>query len=151
MQDALVTVHNSHWKQGIVIGNEAPGVMKHTSVFWDGRSICSGLTHKTSPFPFRKYIHPNETFSTPQVFTIVYNNHSDPDEILNTTVPEFVRRHLGACIFELKQMPTFVYNTWEPFENNIDEKLIKELAKSAADAGMKEFIIDDGWQENYGD
>ena len=26
-----------------------------------------------------------------------------------------------------------------------------ELAKSAADAGMKEFIIDDGWQENYGD
>lgn len=26
-----------------------------------------------------------------------------------------------------------------------------ELAKAAAGAGMKEFIIDDGWQDNYGD
>jgi alpha-galactosidase len=26
-----------------------------------------------------------------------------------------------------------------------------ELAKAAADAGMKEFIIDDGWQDSYGD
>ena len=44
-----------------------------------------------------------------------------------------------------------MYNTWVPFEKNINEKLVMELAKSAADAGMKEFVIDDGWQENYGD
>ncbi len=33
----------------------------------------------------------------------------------------------------------------------INEKLIMELAKAAADAGMKEFVIDDGWQDTYGD
>jgi len=151
MQDALTTVHNSDWQQGVVIGNEAAGVIKHTSVFWNEEAICSGLTHKDARYPFRKYIGKGESFTTPQVFTIVYNNHKDPDEVLNTAVPEFVRKHLGSRLSELQQKPTFVYNTWVPFGKNINEQLIMELAKSAAAAGMKEFIIDDGWAENYGD
>ena len=151
MQDALVTVHNSDWQQGIVIGNEASGAMKHTSVFWDGLTICSGLTHKEATFPFRKYIKAGKSFTTPQVFTMVYNNHKDPDEMLNSAVPEFVNKYLGTRLSLLQQKPTFVYNTWVPFKANINEKLVMELAKSAADAGMKEFVIDDGWQDNYGD
>ncbi|NIJ54611.1 alpha-galactosidase [Dyadobacter arcticus] len=151
MQDALVTVHNSDWQQGIVIGNEASGVVKHTSAFWDEPVILSGLTHKDARYPFRKYIRKGESFVTPQVFTMVYNNHRDPDEILNTTVPDFVRKHMGIRLCELAQKPTFVYNTWMPFRKNINEKLVMELAKAAADAGMKEFIIDDGWADNYGD
>lgn len=151
MQDALVTVHNSDWQQGIVIGNEASGVVKHTSVFWQEPTICAGLTHKDARFPFRKYIKPGESFATPQVFTMVYNKHKDPDEILNTAVPDFVRKHLGIRLSELAQKPTFVYNTWVPFKKDINEKLVMELAKAAADAGMKKFIIDDGWTDNYGD
>lgn len=151
MQDALLTVHNSDWQQGIVIGNEAPGVVKHTAVFWGEATIYSGLTHKDASYPFRKYIEPNQQFITPQVFTMVYNNHKDPDEILNTAVPDFVRKHMGIRLSELEHKPTFVYNTWVPFGKDINEKLVMELAKSAADAGMKEFVIDDGWEENYGD
>ncbi len=151
MQDALIIVHNSEWKQGIVIGNEASGAMKHTSVFWDERSIVSGLTHKDGRFPFRKYIRKGESFTTPEVFTMVYNDHKDPDEMLNTAVPDFVRKYMGIRLSELKEKPTFVYNTWIPFGQNINEQLVMELAKSAADAGMKEFIIDDGWQSAYGD
>jgi len=151
LQDALVIVHNMDWKSGIVIGNEASGVMKRTSVFWEAPEICSGLTHKNARFPFRKWISPQESFETPQVFTMVYNNLKDPEEILNTAVPDFIRKHMGIRLSELKEKPTFVYNTWHPFEKNISEKLIMELAKAAADAGMKEFVIDDGWQDNYGD
>ncbi len=151
MQDALVTVHNSHWKQGIVIGNEAAGAMKHTAVFWDERTITSGLTHKDMRFPFRKYINPGSDFTTPPVFTMVYNNYNDPNKILNTAVPDFVRKYMGIRLSALKEKPTFVYNTWIPFGQNINEQLVRDLAKSAAAAGMKEFIIDDGWQSNYGD
>src|ERR1051326_4333365 len=32
MQDALLIVNNSDWQQGIGIGNEAPGAIKHSSV-----------------------------------------------------------------------------------------------------------------------
>lgn len=151
MQDALVTVHNSDWRQGIVIGNEASGVMKHTSVFWNELAINIGLTHKNARFPFKKYIQKGEGFATPQVFTMGYNNHKDPNEMLNTARPDFVRKHMGIRPSELKQKPTFIYNTWTPFAKKIDEKLIMELAKAAADAGMKEFVIDDGRQDTYGD
>ena len=82
---------------------------------------------------------------------MVYNNQKTPDEILNTAVPDFVRKYIGIRLSELKDKPTFVYNTWEPFIKDINEKLVMELAKAAAEAGMKEFIIDDGWQDNYGD
>lgn len=151
MQDALITVHNSDWQQGMVLGNEASGVMKHTSVFCNELAINIGLTHKDARFPFKKYLAGGESFTTPQVFTMVYNNHKDPDEILNTAVPDFVRKHMGIRLSELEQKPTFVYNTWTPFAKNINEKLIMELVKAAADAGMKEFVIDDGWQDSYGD
>ena len=150
-QDALLTVHNSDWQQGIVIGNEASGVIKHTSVFWQEPTICAGVTHNDARYPFRKYLNQGESFMTPQVFTMVYNNHKDPDEILNTSVPDFVRKHLGTRLSTLEKKPTFIYNTWVPFGKNIHEKLVMELAKAAADAGMKEFIIDDGWADNYGD
>lgn len=151
MQDALLIVHNMNWEAGIVIGNEATGVLKRTSVFWDAPEICSGLTHKNARYPFRKWIQPGKSFETPQVFTMVYNNCKDPEEMLNTAVPDFVRKHMGIRLSLLKEKPTFVYNTWEPFQKKIDEKLVMELAKVAADAGMKEFIIDDGWQDSYGD
>ncbi|MFT3936909.1 MAG: alpha-galactosidase [Chitinophagaceae bacterium] len=151
MQDALTIVHNSNSMQGIVIGNEAAGVVKHTAVFWNEPSIVAGLTHKDARYPFRKYIAKGETFSTPQVFTMVYNNHKEPDEMLNTAVPEFVNNYMGTRLSQLQKKPTFVYNTWVPFYKNINEQLIMELAKAAADAGMKEFVIDDGWQTNYGD
>lgn len=151
MQDALVTVYNADWQQGIVIGNEAAGVMKRTAVCWEGPEICAGLSHKNARFPFRKWLRPGEAFETPQVFTMVYNTGKDPDEILNTAVPTFVRKHLDIRLSVLKEKPTFVYNTWIPFEKKLNEKLVMELAAAAAKAGMKEFVLDDGWQDNYGD
>jgi alpha-galactosidase len=109
------------------------------------------MTHKNAAFPFRKWIQKGESFETPQVFTMVYNHQKTVDNILNTAVPDFVRKNMGIRLSELKDKPTFVYNTWEPFFKNINEKLVMELAKAAADAGMKEFVIDDGWQDSYGD
>jgi len=150
-QDALIIVHDMNREQGIVLGNEATGVMKHTSVFYEAQNICIGLTHKNSLFPFRKWIKKGESFVTPQVFSMVYNHQKTTDYVLNIAVPDFIRKYMGIRLSELKDKPTFVYNTWEPFYKDINEELVMKLAKSAADAGMKEFIIDDGWQDSYGD
>ena len=79
-QDALIIVHDMNREQGIVLGNEATGVMKHTSVFYEDQDICVGLTHKNSLFPFRKWIKKGESFETPQVFTMVYNHQKTPDD-----------------------------------------------------------------------
>ena len=52
---------------------------------------------------------------------------------------------------KIPEKPVFVYNTWEPFLHNINDKMIRELADAAAECGIEEFIIDDGWQDSYGD
>lgn len=151
MQDALLIIHDSDKEAGIIVGNEASGVLKRTSVFWNAQDLCTGLTHKDARFPFRKWIKTGESFETPKVFTMVYNNQKDPNTVLNSVLPDFIRKHMGIRLSELKQKPTFVYNTWNPFKKDINEKLIMELAKAAAAAGMKEFVIDDGWEDNLGD
>lgn len=150
-QDALLIVHNLDWEAGLVIGNEATGVLKRTSLFWESAEITSGLTNKEARYPFRKWVKPGEAFETPQVFTMVYNEQKDASHVLNTFIPDFIRKHMGIRLSSLDKKPTFVYNTWNPFKSDINEKLIMELAKAAADAGMKEFVIDDGWQDNLGD
>jgi len=83
------------WEAGMVIGNEATGVLKRTAFFWEGDNFTAGLTYKNARFPFRKWIGPNESFTTPQVFTSVYNQQKEPSEMLNIAVPDFVRNPLG--------------------------------------------------------
>ncbi len=151
MHDALVVVHHRDWKSGIVVGNEATGVLKHTSVYWDAPEIVAGLTHKEDRFPFRKWLKPGDSFKTPEVFTMIYNDAKEPGEILDTQLADYIRRHMGIRLSGLKEPPLFVYNNWHPFGKDINEALVLELADAAADAGVKEFIIDDGWQDNYGD
>lgn len=150
-QDALLMLFNPEWKEGILIGNEAPGVIKRTAVFWEAPEICAGLTHAAALYPFRKWIGPGESFETPQVFTMLFNQQKDTRYVFNTVLPDFVRKHIGTRLSILQEKPTFVYNTWRPFQTNINEALVRELARAAAKAGMKEFVIDDGWQDNTGD
>ncbi|MHA4845021.1 glycoside hydrolase family 36 protein [Flavitalea antarctica] len=150
-QDPLVIVHNPDIGSGVAIGNEAAGVIKNTQVFWDAAEIIAGLSHKNDRYPFRKWLQPGTVFATPDVFTIVYNNQKNPEALMSTVVADYVRKHMGIRLSGLSEKPTFVYNTWHPFRKEINEKLIRELAKSAADAGMKEFVIDDGWETNFGD
>lgn len=145
--DPLVIVHDHEWGKGIVVGNEAIGVTKRTAVFEDGKNISAGLTHNDQLYGFRRWLSPTEDYTTPWVFTAPYHN-KDYAVPLNTFVPDFVRRHMGIRIEEISKKPSFVYNTWFPFGWDLNETLIKELAKAAADCGVEEFVIDDGWQVN---
>ncbi|WP_298367351.1 glycoside hydrolase family 36 protein [uncultured Lutibacter sp.] len=149
--DPVVVVHNHKERKGIFLGNEAPGVMKRTSVFLQQSLLTVGLTHIEQNFGFRKWIKPNTSWESTWVFSGIYNNTDDPSKILNTSVNDYVRKHLGARIFQVKEMPTFVYNTWAPFKHNINEKMMYSLIDAAAECGVQEFIIDDGWQDSYGD
>ena len=146
--DPLMIVHHQDAQRGIAIGNEAVGVIKRTACFEDGRSITAGFTHRNQEFPFRKWVEKGQQFTTPFVFTVLYEGCDDPSWVLNVTVPDLVRRHLGIRVNQLKKKPMFVYNTWNPFYHGINDNLVYSLIKAAADCGIEEFIIDDGWQTN---
>ncbi|HBH83623.1 MAG TPA: alpha-galactosidase, partial [Bacteroidales bacterium] len=149
--DPVVVAHQFRNRRGIAFGNEAPGVMKRSTAFLKPQQFTTGLTHPDQNYGFRKWIAPAEQWESTWVFTAIYENSSDPFEVLNTTVSDYVRLHMGIRLSLIPKKPVFIYNTWEPFLHNINEKLIYELADAAAECGIEEFIIDDGWQDNYGD
>ncbi len=149
--DPVVVVHKINLKGGIILGNEAPGVMKRTTVFQEKNLLTIGLTHAGENFGFRQWINPGETWESTWVFSGVYANTNDPYLALNGPVNDYVRKHMGTRLSKMEKKPIFVYNTWEPFWHNINEKMIYELADAAAECGFEEFVIDDGWQSSYGD
>lgn len=149
--DPVVVVHEINRHRGIALGNEAPGVMKRTTAFLKHNLLTAGLTHSDQNFGFRKWLKPAETWESTWVFSGIYSNTDDPFKVLNGPVSDYVRKYMGTRLSKIAQKPVFVYNTWEPFFHDINEKLIRELADAAAECGIEEFIIDDGWQSSYGD
>ncbi len=149
--DPAVVVHQTNKHRGIALGNEAPGVMKRTTVFLEQALLSIGLTHPEQNFGFRQWIKPSQTWESTWTFSSIYTKTDDPYLVLNTTVNDYVRKHMGTRLAMIPKKPVFIYNTWEPFFHDINEKLIYELVNAAAECGFEEFIIDDGWQASYGD
>ena len=148
--DPAVVVHDIHNSRGILLGNEAPGVTKKTTAFLDGKTVSIGLNHAGEDFAFRRWMKAGEKWESPWTFVAVYENSVDPLEVVNGTLADYVRKYMGIRLAAIKEKPTFVYNTWFPFQDNINEKIVKELVDVAADCGMQEFVVDAGWSAGEG-
>jgi alpha-galactosidase len=148
--DPAVILHDQSMNRGVVLGNEAPGITKRTSSCLDGRNCTIGLTHLDQDYPVRVWLSPGEKWESPWTFIALYKD-DNPVKIMEGPVSEFVREHMGIRLTKIAQRPTFVYNTWNPFRRNINDKLIRELADAASACGVQEFVIDDGWQVGFGD
>lgn len=149
--DPVVIVHEVVLRRGMILGNEAPGVMKRTTAFLKPDQMTTGLTHADQQFGFRKWLKPGIPWESTWVFTGIYSGSDDPYSALNGPVNDYVRKHLGTRLSKIPDKPVLVYDTWEPFFHNINDRLVRELADAAAECGIQEFIIDDGWRGYYGD
>ncbi|NJN27858.1 MAG: alpha-galactosidase [Cyclobacteriaceae bacterium] len=148
--DPLVVVHDIETSVGLALGNESPGVLKRTDVFTSGNQFDIGLSHDDDDYPFRKWIKPGESWTSPFTFVGVYENANDPTAFLNQELNEFVRKHIDSRISKINHIPAFVYNTWRPFQNNINDSIVYSTATKAAQCGYEEFVIDAGWYTTYG-
>lgn len=146
--DPVVALHMPEHERGVILGNEAPGVLKRIAYYQDRDDFSAGLTHTDQPYPFRKWLEPGASFTAPPVFLMLYKGERSPYHALNFDLPDFVRKHMGLEVFKKEYKPLFIYNTWVPFRHNVNEVLVQELADAAEACGVKEFVIDDGWQTN---
>lgn len=152
--DAAVMVYNAAtWSgnnEGFIAGNEAPGVLKRTAVYQTPGVISIGMRSSDEDFSFKRNLAPGEIFDAPPTFLCMYINPSYQDAFTQDYAT-FIRKHLGVRLFEQENVPFTMYNTWQPFTYNINEKLIHELADALAGTGTDLFIIDDGWQNESGE
>jgi len=149
--DAAIVLFNLAARQGAVFGNEAPGVLKNTEIYTQVHGcIQMGMRHINETFPFKKWLSPNETFTSPKTFIYVFNSAKWQDGFENE-YKEFIRKYLGVSQYSRAKKPLTLYDTWRPFLDNIDEKTIKGCTDKLAGSGIDLFIIDAGWYKYSGD
>jgi alpha-galactosidase len=148
--DPVVVIHDVTQRLGIAVGNEAPGVLKRTAYHTILDNIEAGLTHPGQDFPFCRWLQPAERWESPKTFIDIYSDCDNGFEAINGDINAFVTQYMRPRIVQLKEKPVFVYNTWYPFRTFVSDTLIRGVAKAAAECGIQEFIIDDGWQINDG-
>lgn len=148
--DPILAIHSYAKNAGIILGNEAPGVLKRIDYNTIANNAGIGLTHTDDIYPFRKYIKTGEKWTSPRTFVIPYINTSDPWQIMNTSLSDFVRRHMGLRIFEYKNRPVIASNSWVPFRSDFNDSLIVNVSKAAVDCGIQLSTIDVGWYVTEG-
>jgi len=148
--DPVIVLHNTSLRAGLALGNEAPGILKRTAYHTKSNNAEIGLTHPDQDFPFRKWISPGESWMSPATFIAPYSDTDDGYHVINSVVNDFVRKHMGTRLSAIRDKPLFVYDTWNPFRTFLSDSLVREIAKAASECGIKEFLIDDGWEYNYG-
>ena len=114
-EDPLVIVHDLRNSRGIAIGNESPGVLKRTAYHTAGNDISAGLTQASDNFPFRKWLQPNQQWTSPKTFIALYANTDNGFDIVNGDINTFIVNYMRPKVTQLKEKPVFVYNTWMPF------------------------------------
>jgi len=148
--DSILAVHSYAKNAGIILGNEAPGVLKRIDYSTRSNDANIGLTHTDDIYPFRKYIKAGEKWASPMTFVIPYVKTSDPWQIMNSSLSDFVRRHMGLRIFEYKNRPVMASNSWVPFRGELSDSLILNVSKAAVQCGIQQFTIDVGWYVSEG-
>lgn len=138
-------------KGGFILGNESPGIMKYMSIYYNkNNEIKIGMNPSDHDYPFRKYLKPGESFESPKGF-ILLAEPNDPTYTFEEKLMPFLRNHMNIKLFNRNEFPLFYYCTWNDFRTEINDKLIMELADRLEGTGVDVLIIDDGWQDTYGD
>lgn len=148
--DAAVMLYNMAAKQGAVFGNEAPSVLKNTNIYTEIHGCVQiGMRHINEEFPFKKGLVSGETFTSPRTFIYVFNSSHWQDGFENE-YKVFVQKYLGISLFKRTQKPLFIYDTWKPFLDSINQKTIINCVDGLKNTGTDLFVIDVGWYELTG-
>jgi len=149
-EDAGLLVANGRTGAGIAILSEVPGYMKRTEIGgWDDpRRVRIGVLYDTDLMPFERTLASGEEFVTASASLVTFRKDDgfhDPHWLLPSYTANVLMRRVDA------HGPPWIYNTWEPFEREINRDTALELIDAAGAMGIDIFTIDDGWQQEYGD
>jgi alpha-galactosidase len=149
-EDAGLFVTNARTGDGFAILTEIPGYMKRTEInAWsDPGRVGVGVLYDTDLMPFERLLAPGAEFKTAAVSLLTFRNgdgFNDPHWILPSYTAGVLQRKTIA------RGAPWIYNTWEPFERNINRDTTLQLIDVAGTMGMDIFTIDDGWQQEYGE
>lgn len=102
---------------------------------------CTRLLMGIHPQNFRWKMNCGSSFQTPEVI-IAYTDKGLND--LSNTLHSLFRQRLCRGKWRDQPRPILI-NNWEATYFDFDEKRILQIAKTAKNAGVELFVLDDGW------
>lgn len=135
---------------GFILGNEAPSVLKKTSVHTSGHEVSIGMKHVNEDYPFKKFLAAGGLFKSPKVF-ISFCNESRWQDAFEGDFARFIRNEIGFRLAARSRKFYMLYNTWRPFRSDITDTLIRQTADALEGSGTDILIMDDGWDTRYND
>lgn len=104
-------------------------------------TVTAGINDQTARYP----LEPGETFETP-LFTCGFSNRGFEhmsevlyDWELDYLLPRGKNRRRAHGVVPI------IYNTWYPYEFDIDEQKLTDFIPRASYIGAELYVIDDGW------
>ena len=145
-EDAAILAKDPRTNEGFIVMNEAPVWMKRTEMTNWGDGIQ--VMYDTDLFPFERSINPGETFTSAKsgvAFFVEARGMADPHWVMPSYTSQVLMKK-GTSY-----QPPWFYNTWEPFFQDYNEKIVSESIPVASQLGFDVFTLDTGWSENYGE
>ncbi len=149
--DVAILLENAITGDGVASLSEVPGYLKRAEVGvlgkWYSWQPGISLMYDTDLVPFEQVVAPNQVFNTAAVSFLLYRRGTsqDPHWLIPTYVSQIIARPTAP------RPPEWMYNTWEPFHKTVNSKELIDVEKKAAEMGLGIFVIDDGWEQMYGD
>jgi alpha-galactosidase len=143
-EDPAIVAVNPRTREGFLVMNEAPGWMKRTET--NGWAEGIRVMYDTDIFPFERTVQPGETFTSAKsgiAFFQEGNGLSDPHWVLPFYTGQILMKK-GSTY-----RPRWIYNTWEPFFQDYNETIVRELIPIASRMGFDVFTLDTGWSDTY--
>jgi len=106
------------------------------------------VMYDTDLFPFERSVKPGETFTSAKsgvAFFVEGRGMADPHWVMPSYTSQVLMKK-GTSY-----QPPWFYNTWEPFYQDYNEKIVSESIPVASQLGFDVFTLDTGWSENYGE
>ena len=104
---------------------------------WNKTRVCYGI----NPMNFSWTLEEGEEFEAPEA-VMTYSPWGFRQMSLN--MHDFVREHITRGPWKDKERPVLI-NSWEASYFDFTESSLLKLAKTAKNAGVELFVMDDGW------
>lgn len=142
---SLIAMSSADQRNGVILGNEIPSALRSISY--------SGALGYADDY-FEWVLGPKESFQSEPVFEYGFSGdvfrtasaQSKPlDRAVETTFQNFLRERIGLQV-DAAHLPAPYFSTWSNFGPNINDVILREQARLAAEAGFGAVVIDQGWQ-----
>ena len=151
VNDVAILMENAITGDGFASLSEVPGYLKRTEVGvlgrWHQWQPGIQIMYDTDLIPFERTISAGESFDTAATSILLYRRGTTQDP--RWLIPQYVLRDIARPV--PSEAPLWMYNSWEPWQGKIDSTTMLHVEKSAADAGIGLFVIDDGWEKMRGE